>query len=68
MATKENKGRDRHLGRRVEFYIPDNEFDAMQAGMDAIHETNKSVFVRSAIKSFCDFLKSKEGKKTKLVG
>jgi len=62
MATKENKGRDRHLGRRVEFYIPDKEFDDMMAGMAAIHETNKSVFVRSAIKSFCDFLKTKEEK------
>ena len=62
MATKENKGRDRHLGRRVEFYIPDKEYDAMMAGMAAIRETNKSVFVRSAIKSFCDFQKSKEEK------
>ena len=59
MATKENKGRDRHLGRRMEFYIPDKEYDAMMAGMAAIRETNKSVFVRSAIKSFCDFLKTK---------
>lgn len=60
MATKENKGRGRHLGRRVEFYIPDREFDAMQSGMAAIHETNKSVFIRSAIKSFCDYIKNKE--------
>ena len=59
MATKENKGRDRHLGVRVEFYIPDSEFDEMMAGMAAAHETNKSLFVRSAIKSFCDFLKNK---------
>ncbi len=62
MATKENKGRGRHLGRRVEFYIPDNEFDAMQAGMAAIRETNKSVFVRSAIKSFCDYIEKKQEK------
>ncbi len=62
MATKENKGRGRHLGRRVEFYIPDDEFDAMQAGMASIHETNKSVFVRSAIKSFCDYLVKKQEK------
>lgn len=59
MATKENKGRGRHLGRRVEFYIPDREFDAMQSGMAAIHETNKSVFIRSAIKSFCDYIAKK---------
>ena len=62
MATKENKGRGRHLGRRVEFYIPDDEYDAMQQGMAAIHETNKSVFVRSAIKSFCDYLKKRQEK------
>ena len=59
MATKENKGRGRHLGTRVEFYIPDAELDDMMAGMSAIHETNKSVFIRSAIKSFCKFLEKK---------
>lgn len=64
MATKENKGRGRHLGRRVEFYIPDEEFDAMQQGMASIHESNKSVFVRSAIKSFCDYLTKRQEKGT----
>lgn len=60
MATKENKGRGRHLGRRVEFYIPDNEYNSMLEGMNAIHERNKSVFVRSAIKSFCDYLATRQ--------
>lgn len=64
MATKENKGRGRHLGRRVEFYIPDNEFEAMRQGMAFIHESNKSVFVRSAIKSFCDYLAKRHEKGT----
>ena len=57
---RKKKNEDRHLGRRIEFYIPEKEFDAMTAGMAAIHETNKSVFVRSAIKSFCDYLKTKK--------
>ena len=57
---RKKKNEDRHLGRRIEFYIPEKEFDEMTAGMAAIHETNKSVFVRSAIKSFCDYLKTKK--------
>ena len=57
---RKKKNEDRHLGRRIEFYIPEKEFDEMTAGMAAIHETNKSVFVRSAIKSFCDYLKQKK--------
>lgn len=63
MATKENKGRERHLGRRVEFYIPDCEYETMMNGMASIHEPNKSAFIRSAVKSFCDFLKKKENSK-----
>ena len=59
MATKENKGRERHLGTRVEFYIPDNEFDAMRRGMEIAKEPNKSAFIRSAIKSYCDYLTKK---------
>lgn len=60
MATKQNKGRERHLGVRVEFYMPDKEFDNMCEGMAIIHEANKSQFVRSAVKSFCDYLKAKQ--------
>lgn len=57
---KRKKNADRHVGKRVEFYIPEKEFDEMTAGMAAIHETNKSLFVRSAIKSFCDYLKQRK--------
>ena len=55
MARK--KSEDRHLGRRIEFYMPEREFADMIAGMAATHETNKSMFIRSAVKSFCDYLK-----------
>ena len=57
---RKKKNEDRHLGKRIEFYIPEAEYDDMAAGMAAIHETNKSLFVRSAIKSFCDYLKQKK--------
>lgn len=62
--VKKKKNEDRHIGKRVEFYIPLAEYSEMLEGMAAMHETNKSVFVRSAIKSFCDFIKNqKEGTK-----
>ena len=61
MAKSRNKkNEDRHLGKRVDFYLPEDEFDSMTEGMAAIHETNKSLFIRSAIKSFCDYLKQKK--------
>ena len=61
MAKPRNKkNEDRHLGKRVDFYLPEDEFDSMTEGMAAIHETNKSLFIRSAIKSFCDYLKQKK--------
>ena len=61
MATKRKpKYDDRHLGRRIDFYIPETEFDAMVAGMSVAHESNKSLFIRSAIKSYCDYLKLKK--------
>ncbi len=57
---KKKKNEDRHLGRRIEFYMPEAEFDCMAEGMATIHETNKSLFIRSAVKSFCDYLKQKK--------
>ena len=57
---KKKKNEDRHLGRRIEFYMPEAEFDSMAEGMATIHETNKSLFIRSAVKSFCDYLKQKK--------
>ena len=46
--------------RKDNMNMAEKEFDEMAAGMAAINETNKSLFVRSAIKSFCDYLKSKK--------
>lgn len=58
--VKKKKNEDRHIGRRVEFYIPLAEYTEMLEGMAAMHETNKSVFVRSAIRSFCDYIKNQK--------
>ena len=60
VTKRKKKNEDRHTGRRVEFYIPEAEYFQMLEGMASIHETKKSVFVRSAIKSFCDFIKTKK--------
>ena len=59
-GQRKKKNEDRHLGRRIEFYMPEAEFDGMVEGMATINETNKSMFIRSAVKSFCDYLKQKK--------
>ena len=50
---------NRHLGVRIEFYIPENEKDEMDTTMRTNGIKNRTEFIRSSIKSFCDYLKSK---------
>lgn len=53
------KEQDRHLGRRENIWFPFEEHAAMLKGMAAIKETNKSVFIRSAVRNFIKALKEK---------
>lgn len=53
------KESDRHLGRRENVWFPYGEHADMLAGMAAIKETNKSVFIRTAVKNFLKALKEK---------
>ncbi len=48
---------DRHLGRRENVWFPFDEHAAMLAAMETIKETNKSNFIRSAVRNFIDALK-----------
>ena len=53
------KEQDRHLGRRENIWFPYEEHAAMLRAMEAIKETNKSVFIRSAVSNFIKALKEK---------
>jgi len=53
------KQNDRHLGRRENIWFPFDEHADMLKGMAALKETNKSVFIRTAVKNFLKALKSK---------
>ena len=53
------KEEDRHLGRRENIWFPFEEHAAMLKGMEALKETNKSVFIRSAVRNFIKALKEK---------
>lgn len=47
---------DRHLGKRENIWFPFEEHAAMLAAMEAIRETNKSNFIRSAVRNFINAL------------
>ncbi len=51
---------DRHRGRRENVWFPVEEHDAMLAAMVAIKESNKSNFIRSAVKNFVAALEKRE--------
>ena len=44
------KEQDRHLGRRESIWFPWDEHQDMCEAMKIIHETNKSNFIRSAVR------------------
>ena len=46
------KEEDRHLGTRENIWFPYKEHETMLAAMAAIKETNKSNFIRSAVRNF----------------
>ena len=55
---------NRHLGVRIEFYLPESEKDAMDTEIKLYNFQNRTEFLRSSIKSFSDYLKAKRaGKK-----
>jgi len=53
------KEQDRHLGKRENIWFPFEEHAAMLKGMEAIKESNKSVFIRSAVRNFIKALHEK---------
>ena len=61
------KHEDRHLGRRENVWFPIDEHDKMIEAMSALKETNKSTFIRTAVRNLINALdernKSKKGTK-----
>ena len=55
------KQEDRHLGKRENIWFPFDEHAAMLKAMDALHEPNKSNFIRSAVRNFIEALDEKKG-------
>lgn len=51
------KETDRHLGRRENVWFPFDEHERMLAAMRSLRETNKSVFIRSAVRNFINAIK-----------
>lgn len=56
------KSSDRHQGRRENIWFPFEEHAAMLKSMEAIKETNKSLFIRSAVRNFIRALEKKGAK------
>ena len=54
------KEEDRHIGKRENIWFPYTEHKAMLTAMETIKETNKSNFIRSAVKNFINAIREKE--------
>ena len=54
------KEEDRHIGKRENVWFPYTEHKAMLTAMETIKETNKSNFIRSAVKNFINAIREKE--------
>lgn len=52
---------DRHTGTRENIWFPWEEHEQMLKGMNAIHETNKSNFIRSAVHNFVKSIEEQKG-------
>jgi hypothetical protein len=61
------KHEDRHIGKRENVWFPIDEHDKMLEAMSALKETNKSTFIRTAVRNLINALdernKSKKGTK-----
>lgn len=56
------KADDRHIGKRENVWFPLEEHQAMTSAMDVLKETNKSNFIRSAVRNFAKaILATKKG-------
>lgn len=54
---------DRHVGRRENIWFPLEEHQAMVEAMEVLKETNKSNFIRSAVRNFAKaILATKKGR------
>ena len=50
------KNEDRHIGKRENVWFPLDEHDKMLAAMEALKETNKSTFIRTAVRNLINAL------------
>lgn len=53
---------DRHIGTRENIWFPWAEHEAMLEAMALLKETNKSNFIRSAVKNFAKAIKEERSK------
>lgn len=60
---KNKKNADRHTGTRENVWFPWKEHEAMLKGMAAIHEQNKSNFIRTAVRNLVDAINEEQSKK-----
>lgn len=57
------KHEDRHIGKRENIWFPIEEHDKMLEAMTALKETNKSIFIRTAVRNMIDALNERKNKK-----
>ena len=58
-----SKSEDRHLGKRENIWFPLDEHTRMLMAMESLKETNKSTFIRTAVRNFINALDERISKK-----
>ena len=59
------KHEDRHIGRRENVWFPIDEHDKMLEAMSVLKETNKSTFIRTAVRNLIDALEERKSNTNK---
>lgn len=59
------KHEDRHIGKRENVWFPIDEHDKMLEAMSALKETNKSTFIRTAVRNLIDALEERKSNTNK---
>lgn len=57
------KNTDRHIGKRENIWFPIDEHERMLDAMGCLKETNKSTFIRTAVRNFIVALEERNNTK-----
>ena len=57
--------KDRHTGRRIDTWYPEEEYDNILKAMQILHMKNRSELIRTAVRNFSTWIREKAAKDAK---